>query len=295
MSGRGVRRVLDLVVEPRLVGRAVSRRWPGRSFEQRLAWDAVDRPHYAYCTYQAARQARALGIDAISAVELGVAGGNGLVALEAVAAAVERATGVRVATFGFDAGGGMPVPVDYRDLPYVWQPGFFPMDVAALEARLTRSRLILGDVAATVPGFVAEGGFPPLGFVAYDLDYWSSTMAAFALLDAVPDLRLPRVLCYFDDVIGDDWEMHSPFAGELLAIEEYNAAHDRAKLSPVNGLRHKRRVPAPWNDQVYVAHDFAHPLYERHVHPSDWDLGLAVNGRQRSPGRPAPARPSVPR
>lgn len=41
-----------------------------------------------------------------------------------------------------------------------------------------------------------------------------------------------------------------------------------------DALRHKRRIPAAWNDQIYVAHDFAHAHYNTNVHPADWDLGL---------------------
>ena len=106
-----------------------------------------------------AANARALGYSAISVIELGVAGGNGLVTLEETAAAVEECTHVQVQTFGFDAGSGMPAPADYRDLPYVWQPGFFHMDEAALRARLTRSQPFIGDVRETIPEFTRRATF----------------------------------------------------------------------------------------------------------------------------------------
>jgi hypothetical protein len=82
------------------VGRAI--RNPGRllehiwdqivppSFLEGLQWDKLERMAYAYGLYQAALEAKALGIPAISAVEFGVAGGNGLVALERYAEHVER-------------------------------------------------------------------------------------------------------------------------------------------------------------------------------------------------------------
>ena len=145
----------------------------------------------------------------------------------------------------------------------------------ALRARLTTARLVLGDVRQTIPEFVAAGDFAPIGMISFDLDYYSSTAHAFALLDVSPELRLPRVLCYFDDVIGDDWEMHSPYVGELAAIEEYNAGHETSKIAPINGLAHKRKIPAAWNDQIFVSHDFAHPLYDKHIHPSKWELQLS--------------------
>ena len=104
----------------------------GGTFQERLRWDAFERPHYAYGVYQAALQARALGLQSFTAVELGVAGGAGLVALEGVAHEVHGETGIRVDVMGFDGGGGMPDPIDYRDLPWLWQPGQFMMDAAAL-------------------------------------------------------------------------------------------------------------------------------------------------------------------
>jgi hypothetical protein len=267
-------RLTNVLTDPRLAVRALVKRSPNAPFERRLEWDALDRPHYAYCTYHAARLAKALGLDAVSVVELGVAGGNGLVLLEHLAATVAEVVGIRIETFGFDAGTGMPAPSDYRDLAYVWRPGLFAMDEDALRRRLRSARLVIGDVASTIPAFVDEGGYPPIGFVAFDLDYWSSTVAAMRLLDGPAELRLPRVFCYFDDIIGDDWEIHCPYVGELLAIEEFNASHDHIKVSPINGLRHKRRIPAAWNDQIYVAHDFAHAQYNTNVHPAGWDLRL---------------------
>jgi hypothetical protein len=188
--------------------------------------------------------------------------------------------GVRVEVVGFDAGAGMPPPTDYRDLPYVWAPGMFAMDEPALRRRLRGARLIIGEVERTVPEFLRQGDYPPVGFVAFDLDYWSSTNAAMQVLDGPSRLRLPRVFCYFDDVVSDDWEIHCEHVGELLAIRDFNAAHEKLKVSPVNGLRHRRRIPAPWNDQIYVAHDFGHPDYTANVHPADWDLRLrsGVNG-----------------
>jgi pimeloyl-ACP methyl ester carboxylesterase len=269
-------RVAGLLSDPRRIVRAAVRRSPQSSFEQRLAWDALDRPHYAYGTLQAARLAKALGHDAVTVIELGVAGGNGLVLLERFAAEVSELVGIRVDTVGFDAGAGMPPPVDYRDLPYVWRPGMFTMDEPALRRRLSTARLVIGDVSVTVPDFVRAGCYAPVGFVAFDLDYWSSTAASMCLLDAPQPLRLPRVFCYFDDIVGDDWEIHCPYVGELLAIEEFNAAHGSIKVCPLPRLRHARRIPAPWNDQVYVCHDLSHPQYTANVHPGDWDLALKV-------------------
>jgi hypothetical protein len=272
------------------IGRALRHPWqvhPWRVFEhfwirnvslafvEALQWDKLERTWLAYGVLQAALEAKALHIPAISVAEFGVAGGNGLVLLEQYAEQVERVTSVRCHVIGFDGGDGMPKPVDYRDLPYVWQPGFFRSDVAALQQRLSRAELIIGDVAQTVPAFIARADAPPLGFVSFDLDFYSSTMAAFRIFDQAPDRLLPRVFCYFDDCIGDDWELHSPFAGELLAISDFNAQQAGRKIAPIYGLRHKRRRPEPWNDMTFVMHSFEHPRYNDHVHAKrDWQLPL---------------------
>jgi hypothetical protein len=244
----------------------------GAAYETRLRWDAVPYPHYGYGLLQAALQARGLQIPAVSAVEFGVAGGSGLVALEEHAVAIEALTGVAVRTFGFDTGEGLPMATDHRDLPYIWRPGYFKMDVPALHARLRRSELILGDVRETVPRFRGRDDVPPLAFISFDLDYYSSTRAAMEVLDGPEAHRIPRVFCHFDDIIGIDAELHSPFAGQLLAIEEHNAANEHRKLALINGLRHKRRLPRAWNDQLYVLHDFRHPSYSVHLGPEAWDV-----------------------
>jgi hypothetical protein len=66
--------------------------------------------------------------------------------------------------------------------------------------------------------------------------------------------------------------MHSRYTGELAAIAEYHETHERRKIAPINRLTHKRRIPAPGKDQIFVSQDFAHPLYDQHIHLSQWNL-----------------------
>lgn len=257
----GVRRVLG-EADPL---RFVAHHSVNRLSRMVIAADPVyrGRPYYRHPMLQSARLAAKLGHTEMSAIELGVAGGNGLVDMEYQADLVERETGVKVAVYGFDAGSGMPPPVDYRDMPYMWQEGYFVMDEAALRARLRSAELIIGDVGETVGKFCAEADFPPIGFISFDLDFYSSTMAAFALFDAGHELLLPRVACYFDDMVGDvDWA-YNEFTGELLAIQEFNDAHDDMKIAPVRGLRYTRSRPEQWHEQIFVAHLFSHPDYCR--------------------------------
>ncbi len=161
----------------RLFVRAVLKGLPV-SATTRALWDISDRPAYLVGVHYAARRALREGVSAISVIEFGVAGGDGLLALEREAAAVEAELGVAIRVHGFDNGPtGLPEFIgDYRDHPDKWKPGDFPMDVDRLRSRLgPRTTLVLGDVAETVPGFFDDPRVPPIGFVAFDLDLYSST------------------------------------------------------------------------------------------------------------------------
>src|SRR4051794_19085904 len=195
----------------------------------RYRWLMVDYPQYAFGVRQAARLAHALGLPGMTVVECGVAGGRGLVALERHAAHWSSRFGIDVHVVGFDTGSGLPAPKDYRDMPYWWGDGYFPMDEAALRARLRRAELVLGDLADTVAGYRPRA---PIGFISFDVDYYSSASAALGLLDGGDWSRwLPSVNCYFDDLTTIEW------VGERRAIADWNAAHDDRKLGARIGLR----------------------------------------------------------
>jgi len=126
----------------------------------------------------AAQEAVLLGVGEILVAEFGVASGSGLLVMQTHAAAILREIGVRVSVVGFDLGTGLPAPLDYRDHPELWRTGDFPMNEAQLRRKLMpHTSLVLGDVAQTVPSFVAQQNVP-LGFAAFDVDFYSSTMAA---------------------------------------------------------------------------------------------------------------------
>lgn len=185
---------------------------------------------------------------------------------------VTRETSVHVDVYGFDTGSGMPKPLDYRDLPNVWKPGFFHLDAEALQKKLTTAKLVLGNVRNTVEHFLSEVNPSPIGFVSIDVDYYSSTVDVLRLFEASEEFILPRVYCYLDDIIGDDWEIHCDYVGELLAVHEFNDQHDTRKISKINCFRFKRRIYAPWNEQMYVAHCFDHSKYNKYINPKpEWD------------------------
>jgi len=264
-------RLFESLRDPVPVGvrivRALDRRFGlVKNYRRKLELGLIERPHYGYCMLHAALLGQKLGHRRISAIEFGVAGGNGLVALERHAAAVEAETGVGVEIYGFDTGTGMPPPKDYRDMPYLWQAGYFQMDVPKLKGRLERATLILGSLELTLPSFVGTYHPPPIGFVIFDLDYYSSTKIALRILECEVGFLIPRVVCYLDDIVGDIDYACNEFTGELLAVNEFNAAHDRVKIAPVKGLRHwGKRIPQLWHEQIYVAHIFDHPDYAKPI------------------------------
>jgi hypothetical protein len=253
-----------------IVGRATKAmllKAPGRksrlSLWEQLMLGALPRPFYAYSAVRASELAVRLGYNEVTWIEFGVAGGNGLIALEQIKTAVEQHLPVTVRIVGFDAGSGLPTPVDYRDLPYHWQGGYYEMDVPALKARLTNASLVLGPVAETLPDYLRKPPHDaPIGMISFDLDYYSSTVDAFGIFDVPSDAILPRVMCYMDDVIGTA-ECYSDFTGERLAIHEFNERNDMRKLSRCYDFElfgYER-----WQEQTMIYHDFGHARYNEFV------------------------------
>ncbi len=259
--------VLGMLCNPGSLVPALWRKVPVGSFERRLRYDIFPRPHYAYCIYHGARLAKMLGYEAISVLEFGVAGGNGLVEMERLADQVKKLFDVQVHIYGFDTGGGLPEPIDYRDLPYVWQPGFYEIDFERLEKRLKGAEVIFGDVSDTLGDFLSRKDLAPIGAVAFDLDYYSSTVSALKIFETHSSALLPRAFCYFDDVISSENGIHCEEVGPLLAIREYNEKSDGRHLGQISGFKGRRSRPAGWNEQIYVHHDFNHPDYSTYIHP----------------------------
>ena len=223
--------------------------------------DSRMRPAYLWGALHAAHLAKTLEIPAISLIEFGVAGGNGLVALDLIAQRIERTLHIRTSVYGFDTGGGLPEPRDLRDCPNLFTRGGFPMAVDDLQKRLVRAKLVLGAVEDTLPDVVDDLRTSPVAFVSFDLDYYSSTKAALRLLDFDASMFLPRVHCYFDDITGFTY---SDYNGERLAISEFNCEHSQRKISPIYGLRHyvpQRFADSLWVEKYFMAHLLDHELY----------------------------------
>lgn len=250
---------------PEIWVRQIIRRLSIGSLDFRLALQALNRPEYAFGVKQAIYLASRLKHHKVSVIEFGVGAGDGLVLLEAYAAELGRRAGIEVEVYGFDTGHGLPASSDYRDLGYAWQPGAYQMDVDGLNSRLKSAKLVLGDVRDTVPEF-GRSEHAPIGFISFDLDYYSSTKAALAIFAAPPVALLPRVICYFDDVTSDGHQLHCDNTGELLAIREFNEQNVGSQtLAPIAALNADLLFPAIWMQQLWVYHRFQHPDYNRYI------------------------------
>jgi hypothetical protein len=235
--------------------------WLGATFQRLVRHPScVRREAYVWGALQGIALGKVLGLERVSLIELGVAGGAGLLALEHVAETIEPILNIGVDVYGFDTGRGLPQPVDYRDCPNVWSEGYYAMDQAKLQARLRRSHLRLGLIEKTIPEFL-KTDYAPVAFISFDVDLYTSTRDGLQLLDARHGALLPRVFCYFDDIVGFTF---CDYNGERLAITEFNESHTMRKLAPIPGLKYF--VPRPfinsmWVEMFYIAHIFDHPLY----------------------------------
>lgn len=228
-----------------------------KTLETIMTTSKATRPWYVWGVLCAADLAKTLNYKEISIIEFGVAGGNGLLELEEIVGIVEKLYDLKIDIYGFDLGTGLPRPIDYRDLPNEFQEGSYQMDVDKLKNRLHRSRLILGPVEHTIIDFIKTKP-KPVAFIAFDMDLYSSTMTSFKLLESDYGILLPRIYCYFDDIMG---YTYSDFNGERLAIKEFNESHVTRKISPVYGLGNFIRSSPKWADNIYLIHFLEHDLY----------------------------------
>lgn len=218
------------------------------------------RPPYIWGLLQGCALGKVLGYKSVSVIEFGVAGGAGLLALERTAQLAEDLIGIAIEVHGFDLGAGLPPATDYRDCPNLFSGGQFPMDEVALRARLNRAQLHLGPVDKTIAEFTSTLS-SPVAFVSFDLDLYSSTQSALQLFAGDEESVLPRVVCYFDDIVGYTFSEHN---GARLAIREFNDRWSKRKISPIYGLKYY--LPAEvqqrrWSELIYLTHFFEHSRY----------------------------------
>lgn len=241
------------------------------SFREQVRYDLVHRPTYAFGLLAAADIARFCGIQKIIAIEFGVANGDGLLNLAALAPRVTQETGVEIEIFGFDTGAGLPPLTDYRDHPEIWSEGDFLMDnrEELMQKLPANTQIIWGDIAETLAPFMQRlSKQTPVGFVSLDVDIYTSTKNAMRLFQGDAEHCLPVTISYFDDTIGGVTRMGSLFrnrwAGQLLAIDEFNAANATRKIDIIRTLKYRRPLHLePWLEQIHAVHMLDHPARNR--------------------------------
>jgi hypothetical protein len=260
-------RLIDLSTRPvplrTLVMRKLLARWPVGPYRARLTAGAVNRPGYGLCMYHAAEEARELGYKAITAIELGVAGGQGILCMCEHREEIRKALGIEIHLLGFDSGTGLPSSDDPRDVRYYWAPGAYEMDRPSLEKRLAgRARIIFGNIADTAAEWQAPPD-APLGAILFDLDLYSSTMAAFGLFSM--ENVLPRIWCHFDDVAGGPLHALVDRVGEREAIRQFNLAPERELQHDMLSRAYvfATKTPEWWHEKIYLYHRQSHPSYNR--------------------------------
>ena len=233
-------------------------------FRDKEQYGLYVRPNYLYGMLRAADTARYFGKKKVIAVEFGVASGNGLLNMVDLAALITNETGVEFRIVGFDTGHGLPSIQGYKDHPEIWSPGdFTTADRERLAQRLGgRAEIIWGDIAETIDPFseLIESD-APLGFVSIDVDIYSATKSALRCLTKQPDMYLPAISMYFDDVgffFANEW------AGELAAISEFNHSHEFRKIGRDRSLPGHRPVAAEgWYSNMYVCHILDHDARQK--------------------------------
>jgi hypothetical protein len=253
----------NLLFEPpvRLLIKALLSNWCARrwAFEWAALFDAVRYPAYALGLQTACRYARLSGAHGFTAIEFGVAGGNGLRELSVYAERLSRESSLELRVVGFDAGSGLPVGADYRDAPWLWKSGDFPCDVGLLRSAIPKStELVLGPIEETFPRWLSRDANLPIGFVAMDVDYFSSSWAVLKALGAADvDSLLPFVSFYFDDMLH---YLAPRSTGEYAAISEFNSSHNQRKFDRDDWLREDRPYGERlWLLRMYSLYCFDHP------------------------------------
>lgn len=192
----------------------------------------LGRENYALGLAHGVLQAIHCGYERISAVELGVAGGHGFLDLCKAAEYLRGEFDIEIDVYGFDNATGLGAGHDYRDHPEIWFKGQFQMpDPAILRAQMPGfAELIIGDVEDTLGDFERSALVSPLGFVAIDVDYYSSTRSAMKIFSMKRECYVPAVPVYVDDV--EVLISYNSWCGEALAIREFNERNDLRKIEP---------------------------------------------------------------
>lgn len=215
------------------------------------------RPHYETILLESTKEAKKLGYKEISVLELGVAGGNGIISLERYKKKIEKITGVKINIFGFDYGEGLPISNNKFDLPFFWSGGDYKVDKEKLKKK-TNSKIFFGGINKTFQLFI-ETNPHTISAIFFDLDYYTSTKSFLDQIEKNKDFFSPRVYCYFDDVFSLNHHINE-HNGERLAIKEFNNENNEIKIGKSLANLNDFKFPLG-ADKLFVLHNFTHKDY----------------------------------
>jgi hypothetical protein len=234
------------------------------AFEWAALFDAVRYPSYAAGLQAACKYAGLAGKQGFTAIEFGVAGGNGLMELSKYAGILAQRTGLKIKVTGFDAGSGLPMSPDRRDAPWLWNPGDFPSNVDRLRRTLpAETELVVGRIQDTLPQWLNEQLKLPIGFVSIDVDLYSG---AAAICEAMGSVEVSRLLPFVSFYLDDALRFLTPRStGELAAIAEFNREHANRQFDRDDWIAEDRPFAERlWLKRMYSLCCFDHPAMMGH-------------------------------
>jgi len=218
------------------------------------------RPHYETILLESALEAKKIGYDEISVIELGVAGGNGIIALEKYKDKIQKLYNIKINIYGLDSGSGLPVPKKY-DLPFYWKMNDFKNDPDVLKKK-TKSKIIYGDVKDTVEDLI-KCEPKNISSIFFDLDFYSSTKDFLDQISKIQKFLSPRVYCYFDDNFSVTHYINQ-HVGVELAINEFNDQNKEIKIGKSLDNISDFKFPIGSN-HLYMMHCFEHIDYDKYI------------------------------
>ena len=231
------------------------------------------RPHYETILLESSNEAKKIGYKEVSVLELGVAGGNGIISLENWKKKIEKITGIKINIFGFDYGEGLPKSNNKFDLPFFWSQGDYKIDKEKLKKRI-KSEIYFGDVKETFKSFIKSNP-ATISAIFFDLDYYTSTKNFLNQISENKDFFSPRVYCYFDDIFTINHYINE-HNGELLAIKEFNNENKEIKIGKSLASSTDFKFPLA-NDKLFMLHNFTHKDYFKNLNYEEINKNLSLN------------------
>ena len=228
------------------------------------------RPHYETILLESVLEAKKIGYKKVSVLELGVAGGNGIIALEKYKKKIEKYTNVEIKIYGFDTGEGLPETKNNFDLPFIWSGGNYKINKEKLNEKI-KSKIFFGDIKYTFEEFIKTN--PDLIIsIFFDLDYYSSTKNFLNQIPKFKNFFCPRVYCYFDDIFDTNHHINE-HNGELLAINEFNIQNSEIKIGKSHEHSSDFKFPLG-RENLFILHNFNQKNYSKLIFPQKSHLGI---------------------